>query len=218
MNCVFSRRRFKALSIALSDLMADITNVDCVGSNEQISAMIYMPFTSVPSTGVCYLLSVCNGYMGVWKIKDGTLITTPIKQMSTSYGGIHMRTGYGYYYKSGVYSSGSGTANATNIYGGTLALVRFPSYSEAEIDNTFASATYTTLAGRNDNSTGIISTADKSYPYYLCFFANRYEVWSCNGTNWSNDYKNASSASFGSNGSTLAYKGYAYGASIIGLT
>lgn len=220
MNCIFLRRRYTTDKIpTLSELLSDINGIEVKGVNESnITSYIYIPLASVPSTGLCYIFSICNGYMGIWKIKDGTIVTTPIYQMSSSYGGIHFRTTYGYYYKSGTYSTGSGTANATEIYGGTLALVQFPSYSEEQIDKVLSSISYTRLDGRNNNTTAYVSTNNHNYAFYFGAFSNQLAIYTYSNTFTLFDRVNPNVTVSFSASTSLQTSNTVAGASIIGLS
>ena len=138
-----------------------------------------------------YFLSICNGYMGIWKAKSSGVTTTPIISMSDSYGGICV-SGTGASYNHSGY-----TSTYSTVYGATLVLVRFPSYTEEQVDAVLSAMTLTRIAGRNASSTGYVRSTNKTHDFYL---TTRYKangssytgagtdpglvIWECDGSTW----------------------------------
>ena len=176
----------------LRELLLDMTLITGVARNTSTTGTVgALGYTSLAVTAYC--LSICNGYMGIWKAKSSGITTTPIKSMSNDYGGINV-SGTAISYKNSGYGTAAG---GDSVYGATLVLVRFPSYTEAQIDAVLGAMTLTRIAGRNSSSTGYVRTQDKTHDFYL---TTRYKatgssytgsgtdpglvIWECDGSTW----------------------------------
>lgn len=220
MDCMFTRRQLKTLP-KLDELFADMNIIYVTGKGSSTTARVNITqqdaSTYIPTSGVCYILSFCNGYLGVWKVVNKVIQSTPIKQIDTQYGGIvyiNNSGTYCSYYDNGYHESTSSTAG-TVIYGATLALVEFPSYSDKQIDAVLSAGTYSRLAGRNASSSAYVRTDNKSHAYYIAVKASNADIWSCDSATWTKITGTDSAAA--SAGSTYLSCGSVYGGSIIGV-
>ena len=220
-QCIFTRRRFiKDTTPTITELLTDINVIQRNGRNNTATGTFYMANSYIPTTGLSYMFSICNGYMGIWKFKNGVITTTPVVKMDASYGGLHHRTATNYnywYYLNGGYTTSTSDGGSA-VYGGTLALVSFPSYTEAEIDKALSRVTYTRLTGENSSEQQNIRTNNLTNTYYLCASNAYFELWQSDGTTWTNFFKPYTSAQWTVSNSYLAKSSRAYGGTIIGLT
>lgn len=185
-NCVFARRRFTSKIVPLADLFNDMTFLQTNGRNNSSTSTASISMnnatSNIPATGVCYLFSFCNGYVGIWKIINRVIQSTPIRQMNAGYGGVVWVNSGSYWcmYYNGGYISGS-SSDGSSVYAATLAVVSFPSYTEAEVDATLSKMAMTRLEGRNASSQGNVRATDFSQPIYFGAYGNYFEVWGNDG-------------------------------------
>lgn len=95
-------------------------------------------------TGTVYIASICNGYMGVYKIENRSVITTLLAPLSTSYGNVYISGTYVYYSNTGTTSS--------SVYGATLVSLSFTGYTDVQIAETFQSLQLITNSGHNGSA------------------------------------------------------------------
>lgn len=224
-NCLFVRRRLNILKLpTLAELFANINIKYSQGVNANTATTLSITTAQanshLPASGVAYILSFCNGNVGVWKVIDRVVQSTPIKQSSSSYGGIAVNVGsststtYCWYY-SGGYTEVASYSGATSVNGATMLIVDFPSYTDAQVDAVLSRATFTSVVGRNAVNSSTTRTTDKNHAYYWAAKNTNFDAWSCNGTTWTK-IKGTSSAAASISSSYLSL-GSVYGGSIIGI-
>ena len=180
MNCVFVRRRgHGGKPIPLIDLFSDISFTAYDGRGYSSTGYVVLDWSAVQSNQLYYILSFCNGYLGVWKVKNGIPQSNPVLWSSTTDGGIYVETSNntitGVYYNDTGYKTGadhtSSTAGASKEYTAMLFLVTFPGYKESDIDASFKKSTVTRFWGNNtsagSSSASAYRTSDKTNDVYL---------------------------------------------------
>lgn len=159
MKCVFERRGTN--TVTLRDLFSNVNVIVAVGNNSTTSARAYINGSYIIAvTNTAYILSwrgsSSSANLSVWKVTGGVVSSTPIIQMSTTYGGIAVNTSnHNVYNYNGSYTSSSSTTGSSNF--GGIALVEFPDYTPATIESVITSATKTSLAvniSGQSNTTG----------------------------------------------------------------
>lgn len=215
MDCVFARRRFSQ-GVTLEDLFTNCTILSVRGVNQSDSSTgwSYVYKSSAPSSGVCYLFSVCDGYMGIYKLTNGTISHTALRRTNTSYGGVEEASNFYAYYNREYYYSAQGYGKTAN--GSTMALISFP-YDASIVDGLLATSgmTETRLAGRNSSSAGSVSTSSKTDAVLMATKGSNIDFWKPNGTTYTK-INGTSAAAASTSGSNLTL-GSVYGGSIIGL-
>ena len=219
-DCVFARRRYKNATVTLADLFASASVYACWGNDVAYYVPLAYPVNnSAPATGTVYLFSMCNGYFGVFKITNRAY-QSKLYKMNTGYGGMCKVTqNYQsqWYYYSGDYREYTNSDNVTQIYGATMAVVSFTGYDEAVIDEILQNTVGTRRAYRNSSSSGTVQTNAKTESLYLCATNTKFDIWSCDGTNYTKIMGTSNSAGSVS-GAYLTVGSNVNGGSIIGLT
>lgn len=216
MQCLNPRRRYLNKKPTLEDIFSDMTVAPIVGGNQGYSSnlMLSTSNTGFPPTGTAYLLSIFNGYIGIWKYNGSTIVSTPIKQQNASYGGVVVNSYGGSIYNTIYYSGGYlSSGNGTWIYGGTLAFVQFPHYKDAVIEELLSNLTLTRINGRDSSLQITVSTTNKSHAFILAALENKIDLR--NGSDYSR-IGGTTTAAASVSGSTLTL-GSVYGGSIIGI-
>lgn len=156
--------KFGAKPSDILDLINDMTLV--ANSSVGNSPARDMSFSPTLSAGTYYLFSCCYGYMNIYKLTktSSSLSGELLKNMTTSYG-------YCNFSNNNIRYFGSSTSSSvTQVYGGSLVVVNFPSYLNAiiEIDDILSNVTLTRVAGWNSSSyVDYMYTDNKNYTYYL---------------------------------------------------
>lgn len=213
MDCVFSRRRFSSKKLTLESLLsqATISNSSSYTSGNNGQYQTSIQFMLLQGSPV-YLLSICFGYIGIWKINNRSVQSTPLLKSNNSYGGLTYNQGWYYYYNGGYSTS----AQYSSVYGATIAQMIFPSdIDTADIDNLLSTATASRLGYRNSGSTGSVSTSNKANSVYIATKGSGIDFWIPNGTTYTK-INGTSTAAASTSGSNLTL-GSVYGGSIIGL-
>lgn len=213
MQCLFLKRKYpEPIPPTLSTLFQKMSVIRTVGRNASSSTTVYFTSSQIPATGIYYIFSVFNGYVGIWKLVNGTVVATPIKKQSASYGGLYYNTNTNnLFYYSGGY--GSGTSSATGVRGCTLAMVQFPTFSDTTVDQILGAITLSRLAYRNTNTPSAVSTNNTSKDFILATKDTAFDIR--DGSTWEKIAGTESDAASIS-GSNLTL-GSVYGGSIIGI-
>ena len=193
------------------DLFEDMVVEDIEGVNS--SSGNRTGYTSYPTDEkTYYLFGLCNGYINVLKVIAGCPYAAPIVMQSgggmtysmTSTGGSYL-----VYLGSDELCYKPYTITA---YGRTIAMVRFPHFTDAEVDACLSKAKFVTIDGRNEQTTAEVKTNIKNNNTLLISAQeNSLDVRS--GDNWSKISGTNTDASI-IDGSYLSC-GSVYGASIV---
>ena len=114
----------------------------------------------LPVQGTYYAFSFCDKYLGIFKVKyeNGAWNVS-----STGYGNYTANYGHVCLDGDALYYSGDGTAE-TKVFGATVGLFRFGSYTEAEADAILAQLTVSANSGYNKTSPAKISLRFDDFP------------------------------------------------------
>lgn len=171
-------RMFYSSEASLDDLMADIRIVEDGSGNSLIvgrnsSGRAYLNFNRYPAAaGDYYVFSFCNGYMSISKAtytgasSTGYSNLTTLFQSNASYGNACL-------YSESIYYSDTGSSR-TRVYGATLAVVEFPSYSNDEVDAVLGALTPGMRAGRNSAGYSTVTMACPSVGSYVFVAGSSY--------------------------------------------
>lgn len=174
-NCMFLRRRYKnAVIPTVLELFSDMSVIACAGSTQSSTTNVMMYNSRIPTTGTCYMFSFCNGYVGIWKFVNGVINETAIKRtvpsnVSIKYGCLFHNTTSNnnrWCYANGAAVTSGTSGSGTDVYGATILLAQFPSYSADVVDYVLSNAIYTRKGGRNsstDDQTNITSHTNEMY-------------------------------------------------------
>ena len=164
MQCLNPRRRYGGKTLTLADLWDDIAITEIKAYRDSTSTgRVYLENRT---SGLYYIFSFCNLYMSIWRLSNNVIGTTPIKQISSSYGNILRYAQNQRIYYNDTFADQS-SSRGTNVYAATVMMVQFPSYSQEEIEKVFSKAAFTVLSGRNSTGNGYVRTNDTSYDYYI---------------------------------------------------
>lgn len=200
----------------LVELFSDATVVEIEGINSNGASSVSIDINKY-RTGLYYALSICNGFIGVYKFKDDALSELFINVSDYA----HIYRNSNVFLERFVYYSHTGT-EITNVYGATMVLLQFPSYDEETVDTVLSGFQVVIGAGRNSNSQGIVSISEGYCQASDIVIAVKnadmcvYDGAECNGSVPTPIFKSAQYA----NPSVQWEDGFiirtAYGASIIG--
>ena len=218
MQCLNVRRRFltKPREDPLIALFKDMSVVEIKGRNTSVSGYVG-PNTPPSLNSTKYYIAIYNNRCTIWRIdrsaadswtgtallKTGTGVGINRSATAATLNNLYLRT---------ASSFANGTGTGSSIYGGTLAEVSFPSYTNAEIDAILGDASITGVSGRNSSSTGTISTTSTTNKLLLAAKNAALDV--LNGSTWE---KISGTATDAATISTNISLGAVYGGSIIGI-
>lgn len=137
----------------LVELFSDATVVEIAGRNESSTGSFNINSSNY-ETGLYYALSICNGFIGIYKFKDNVLseLFINVSDYAHIYKGTGLNRRYLYYSHDGL--------NKTSVNGATLVLLRFPSYDEETIDTVLGGFQVVIGSGRNASSSGNVSITE----------------------------------------------------------
>lgn len=221
MQCVFEKRINTASTFR--KLFSSVNVLYTAGRNQSSGGYTYIPLAQITAvTKTAYIFSFFNGYLGVWRVVNGSIDPTPIRHDQTQ-GGLYYKTDTSQIrYYTGNYTSGTGTGTST--YGCTLALVEFPGSHIQQVEDVLGSNAFARLAYRNTSSTATgavnISTA-LNYSGVLVSTGTGFDAWAPDG-NGSVEYIGGTSALNGTHiayttSTQLKHNTAAYGYSYIGV-
>jgi len=177
MKCLLRKRGTDIIFPTLKDLFSNMKIIMRQGKDSSSQSAFYLNWVNFLSNDTYYLFSIYYGNIGVWKIKNRVPVSTPLYLKSdTPYrGGIYVQIINDViekvYYRTGQYASGSatssGTSSFTAVYGGTMFICYFPSYTEEIIDNIFKNSLYYRISGRDTSEYADISTTNKTHQIYI---------------------------------------------------
>ena len=143
---------------SVTDLFQDMVVDDINGYNTSTSSRT--AYTTYPTDSkTYYLLSLCNGYLTIAKVNSGQPF--PELMICGSDGGISLdmsTTPIKYYPYNGFGWINYRLAGASAIFGRTFAMVRFPHYTDAEVDACLLDCKAGRLAGNNSNTASDVQT------------------------------------------------------------
>ena len=131
--------------VTLGQMFARANAYSIAGRNSSSTGTVSI--TNIPTTGTYYGLSLCDGYIGVYKLKNGKL--TSLYRSSTSYAALYLNG-------TTLYYSHNGTSSAS-VYGATITLFTFSNTEEELIDEALSNLTVEQRNGRNLSSAAVVS-------------------------------------------------------------
>lgn len=140
---------------SLAELFSKATRYTAAGRSSSSTSTVSL---SLSNAGTYYVFAYCDGYMSINKVvSTGSALTVTI--LSGNYvsgtGGMIRVNG------TSVYYSNNGTSS-TSVYGASLIVFTFSTYTEAQIDACLSSLTMTRVAGRNASSNATITGSTTS--------------------------------------------------------
>ena len=141
----------------LAELLAAANVLRNSGVNSSTADYLYLePNKPTLSNGTYYAFVFRGANIGVHKIvKSSSGYTkSAISLTNPSYCNVSIPNSIRIYY-----SSTGGTSDHPQLFGGTMALLTFNGYSEAQIDSILQGVSYTNLAGRSASSQALVTTA-----------------------------------------------------------
>lgn len=163
------------------EIMADMEIISANGRNSNSTGTLYTAFSPTES-GTVYALQFINGLIAITRADFEVVNPQTINVISAdllvaaSQNRITFIEGY---YAAGkinlaARASYDGTgSDLCYVNGGTIALVRFPSYVPSQVDAAIRSVTFTKLAGRDNSSTGTVgATYDPAGRWLTSFYYN----------------------------------------------
>lgn len=221
MQCIFLRRKYpEPVSVipTLADLWDDMSIVKARGFNSyQQNYNAYVNVTELPNNQTTYIFSMCNGYLGIWKVVKTTIISsvTKIKKQSSSYGGIYLSNSTSIRYYSGDYTTGP--SSGTQTYGATLVAVQFPSYSDEQVDEALGAVSLYYLAGTNSSTAYTIYTNNRTHAYIFGASSSNFDILVGTAETRTKIAGTTNNATTSSSTEFVMSLGNCYGASIIGI-
>ena len=202
---------------AIQRLFEDMTIVSINGRNVNTLGRFYL--SNVPIGSYKYYISIYNSKLTIWYISiasDSSTVYATNKFSTSTVSGAYVNRSKAYIYSSTGTSCTQGTSTSpsnSTVYGGTIAEVAFPSFTNAQVTSILSNATITALAGRNSSSTGTVQTTSKAYTLILAARASYLDIW--DGTKWVK-LNGTDTAAASISGSYLTC-GSVYGANIFGI-
>ena len=150
------------------ELFADMVVYNTGFCNSSSTGVVSISYDNLPTTGTCYLISSAGSYFGIWKLlyrwpwppRLIGIASSALRMRAASSGGPIQTVDYE------SYDGSSYIINNTNAsskyYGGTLAAVQFPHYSDLIVDTVLSSRECVILASRNSDSAGTSTTTVKT--------------------------------------------------------
>ena len=131
----------------LEDLLSRMSVVNIIGKNDGSSGVVRIP---IPADGTYYAFAFNNGRIGIHKVvvSSGSASISWVKYYATSSCGL---------YVSGSYLQMRSSSNSTTMFGGTLALVQFNDYTNAEAEALLSATTLTICGNRDSKSIATVS-------------------------------------------------------------
>ena len=166
MQCLVANRRFSGKGITLADLWQDMTITEIKAYRCANGGNKGRTYVANQSSGLYYIFSFCDVYCSIWRLVDGSIYGTPIKQISSLYGNILYQSSNDRIYYNDTFVSSS-TSQGTQRYASTVMLAQFPNYTQKEIEKVFSKAALAVLSGRDNYTNGYVRTDDTSYDYYI---------------------------------------------------
>lgn len=141
---------FNTKKYTLEDLLKRINIIDIVGRNASSAGRVQI---TIPSTGTYYLFAFYSGRISIYKLNaNGASSTvTALKRVSSTYASILVDN------PNLILQP---TSSSTTCMGGTIAIIRFNDYTEAEADTILSGCSVTVGAGRNNKGTGSLGVTD----------------------------------------------------------
>lgn len=165
---------------------------------------------NAPQSGTCYMFSISNGEIGIYKVVNRTNITQLYKS-DADYGGYQVRVQPmppRYWYA----PTAAGTAVTT--YGATMMLLTFSGYSDAQVDALLGSVNTAAIASREANTTGLLRVNSTIDPILLVAYDAYCDI--LDGS-WELVKQCGAARASTINGSNLEAAERVYGGSIIGI-
>ena len=115
---------------------------------------------TIPNTapGTYYSFAAYNGYWSIYKLVKSSsngITSTVVKRLATNYANIKISTN--------SVSIASRPNAAVSVYGGTLVIMQFPDYTEAQVDSILGSATIKRLAGKNTSTASTVVATQSNF-------------------------------------------------------
>ncbi len=206
--------------VTLRELFDDLTVVGIAGRNSSTSRLTYISTSITATSHACYLFSMFNGGISIWKITGAlsSISTTPLKAGGSGYPGIYnYNSGSRIYYRTGTsssrYSSGSSTSGGTSVYGCTLPIIRFPNYDNDVVESILSQMTITTEDGVNASSSSsnyfsFDATHNNDNFIYLVSVGTALDSWSYSGANLTRISGTSSQVATKSSTTRIDYSGH----------
>lgn len=139
---------FQPKAYTFADLLSRMTIVSIVGKNSSTKGEVQM---TIPSDGTYFMFVIGggNGHMAIHKVvKAGSISTTRLKNTSANFDNLYVvdSTHVKYMGESGVYT----------VYGATMVLVQFKSYTVAEAQTILSGIDISYCGGRESSGANTV--------------------------------------------------------------
>ena len=161
----------------VKELFADMVQVQNITRNYSETGIVSINQSGYTS-GLYYLFVFYNGYMSLYKIKNGVLSLTSLATAAPYARAISTTSFF-----TPIWALSNSNNTSTAVYGGSLILVSFPHFTEEEIDNRLNYAVLYRYGGVNDSSRTSLQIADTTNWSFDYTFTTRYGNGNTSGSN-----------------------------------